>query len=412
MRLPVYLDNHSTTQPDPRVVDSMLPFLREHFGNAASRQHEYGWVAEAAVELARREVAALIGAAAGEIVFTSGATESINLALKGVAGGAASKGRHIITAVTEHRAVLETCAALERSGFSVTHIPVDASGVVDPSAVDQAITPLTILVSLMAANNEIGTIAPMEEIGKVCRARGVLLHSDATQAVGKIPVDVSRWQVDLLSFSAHKMHGPKGVGALYVRSARPPLRIAPQIEGGGHEAGLRSGTANVPAIVGFGTAAELARQEMAEDSARMRTLRDRLVQRLVEGLDGTRLNGHPRHRLPNNANLWFPGAKADAIMMQMKDVAVSSGSACSSASPEPSHVLKALGLSKEQIHASLRFGLSRFTTEEEIDYASTRVVETVHALREQGARFVSSQQTAGTGNAVPIHQQGNHDQII
>ncbi|MEW6510242.1 MAG: cysteine desulfurase family protein [Bacteroidota bacterium] len=380
MTTPVYLDNHATTRVDPRVVDVMLPLMTEGYGNAASRQHVFGWEAEAAVELARKRVAALIGARPEEVVFTSGATESINLAMKGIAESGQGRGNHIVIAATEHRAVLDTAARLTRYGFTVATLSVDGTGRVEPDAVAASITPETILVCLMAANNEIGTLHPVMEIGAVCRERGVLFHTDATQAVGKIPVDVSAWNVDMMSFSAHKMHGPKGAGALYLRGARPRVRLVPLIDGGGHERGLRSGTLNVPAIAGFGMAAEIVRKEMDKDSARVRALRDRLVAGLLAGVPGIRVNGHPVERLPHNANITFPGIQADAMMMAMKDIAVSSGSACSTASPEPSHVLRAIGLSREDALSSLRFGLSRFTNAGEIDYAIDRVTETARAL--------------------------------
>ena len=379
--LPVYLDNHATTKVDPRVVESMLPYFTVEYGNAASRQHEYGWRGEAAVELARKRVGEVIGAAADEIVFTSGATESINLALKGVAGTHIGRGRHIVTATTEHRAVLDTCQHLERYGFTVTYVQVDRHGLVRAEDVASALTPDTILVSIMTANNEIGTIAPIEEIASVCRNAGVLFHTDATQAVGKIAIDAHRLGIDLLSFSAHKMYGPKGIGALFVRSKQPKVRLETQIDGGGHEHGLRSGTLNVPGIVGFGKAAELATQECERDGERTARLRDKLVEGIKEELDDVSVNGHPARRLPNNASLTFPQTKADTLMMEMKDVAVSSGSACSSASPEPSHVLRAIGLSDADVLASLRFGLGRFTTEDEIDFGVRRVVETVKRVR-------------------------------
>jgi cysteine desulfurase len=382
LRLPVYLDNHATTQPDPRVVDAMLPFLREHYGNAASKQHEYGWIAEAAVELARAQVASLLGATAREVTFTSGATESINLALKGIAEAYAGKGKHIVTAATEHRAVLDTCRSLERAGFSVTYVPVGPDGLISAEALANAVSTSTILVSIMAANNEIGTIAPLREIGSLCRERRILFHTDATQAVGKIPLAVSDLPVDLMSFSAHKMHGPKGVGGLYVRASQPAIRIVPHIDGGGHESGLRSGTLDVPGIVGFGKAAEIAKREMGVDMERVQKLRDRLHEGLRSRIDGIRLNGHPALRLPNNLNVVIPGTRSDRVMMDLKsDVAVASGSACSSASPEPSHVLRALGMRDSDVRASLRFGLSKFTTEEEIEYAIERVAGVVRAHR-------------------------------
>jgi cysteine desulfurase len=383
--LPIYLDNHATTRVDPRVVDVMVPYFTEHYGNASSKQHEFGWIGEAAVEVARDQIGRLIGAETSEVFFTSGATESINLALKGIAERYAAKGDHIITAATEHKAVLDTCKRLEMSGLRITYLNVDQYGRVLPADVEEAIADETILVTIMAANNEIGTLAPMEEIGRICRSHGVLFHSDATQAVGKIPVDVARWQVDLMSFSAHKMYGPKGVGALYVNAATQRIRVAPQIDGGGHERGMRSGTLNVPGIVGFGEAAHIAGQEMSSDTQRTRMLRDRLVETLTSQLDGLRVNGHPRDRLPNNANITFPGMRADRMMMDMKDIAVSSGSACSSSAAEPSHVLSALGLTDEEVLSSLRFGLGRFTSEEEIDFAAKRIVETVGRSEKVGS---------------------------
>lgn len=378
---PVYLDNHSTTRVDPRVVDAMNPYWAEEYGNAASRQHEYGWRAEAAIVRAREQVASLVGASAEEVVFTSGATESINLALKGIAETSAGQGRHVITAATEHRAVLDTARRLEQYGFRVTVVPVDGSGLVDPDQVEAAMIPGTILVSVMLANNEIGTIGPIEELAARCRRKKVLLHSDAVQAAGKIPVNVQTLGVDLLSLSAHKMHGPKGVGALVVRKSGAPVRLAAQLDGGGHERGMRSGTLNVPAIVGFGAAAEIALREGTEDASRMSRLRGILVDGILDRIDEVIVNGHPVHRLPNNANLTFPGASADAVMMEMRDIAVSSGSACSSAVPEPSHVLKAIGRSVEDARSSIRFGLGRFTTEEEIVYAVGRVAEAVSRVR-------------------------------
>jgi cysteine desulfurase len=385
MTIPVYLDNHATTRVDGRVIRLMTSLMEEGYGNAASLQHEFGWRAEAAVEQARRRVGALIGALPEEIIFTSGATESVNLALKGVAMADRRAGARIITAVTEHRAVLDTCSRLERDGFQVVRLPVDPCGMVDPDDVRRAMTGETILVSVMMANNEIGTIAPVSAIGALCRERGVPFHTDATQAVGKIPVDMHAMQIDLLSLSAHKMYGPKGTGALAVRRGPPAIRILPQIDGGGHEHGLRSGTLNVPGIAGFGLAAEIAGSVMGEESARLSALRDRLVHGTLECIPGVRINGHPALRLPHNANITFPGAHADAVMMAMKDIAVSSGSACSSALSEPSHVLRAIGLDREEAACSLRFGLGRFTTEEEIAYAIGRVNETVRRIAAHAA---------------------------
>jgi cysteine desulfurase len=393
MKLPVYLDNHATTRVDDRVLQAMLPYFTEKYGNASSRQHEYGWSAEGAVEAARARIASLIGASPSEIVFTSGATESINLALKGIAESLQGKGDHVITAVTEHKAVLDTVGNLERHGFRVTRLPVDQYGMVDPADVEKAITGRTIVVSIMNANNEIGTIARADAVGRICRARGVCFHTDATQAVGRIPVSVRSMNVDLMSFSAHKMYGPKGIGALYVRSSRPAMRLVPQMDGGGHEQGLRSGTLNVPAIAGFGSAAEIAMREMAGDAEHTARLRDELVRAVMSELPGVTSNGHPTERLPNNASLTFTGVDADRLMMDMKDLAVSTGSACSSAMSSPSHVLQAIGLGKEDIRSTIRFGLGRFTTDEEISYAVGRIVETV-----MKARGASARSHVGVGN--------------
>jgi cysteine desulfurase len=397
MNIPVYLDNQATTRVDRRVIDAMIPLMDEVYGNASSTQHEFGWRAEAAVEQARRRVAALIGALPEEIVFTAGATESVNIALKGAVRGLRARGNRIITAVTEHRAVLDTCTRLEQEGFEVIRVPVDRDGMVDPEDVRRAMTPGTILVSIMAANNEIGTIAPVEALGALCSERGVLFHTDATQAAGKVPIDMHAMHIDLLSFSAHKMYGPKGVGALAVRGGRPAIRLVPLLDGGGHEKGIRPGTLNVPGIAGFGVAAEIAAAVMPEESRRLSGLRDRLVGGLTGARDGIRVNGHPIHRLPHNANLLFPGANADAVMMAMKDIAVSAGSACSTASPEPSHVLRAIGLTREETLCSLRFGLGRFTTGEEIDYAIGRVKESVLKI----ARHTGSE--ISRANAESVH---------
>lgn len=393
MKTPVYLDNNATTRVDDRVVQAMLPYFTEKYGNASSRQHEYGWSAEGAVEAARARVASLIGASPAEIIFTSGATESINLALKGVAESLQSKGDHIVSVVTEHRAALDTIDTLERHGFRITRLPVDRDGIVDPERVAAAITERTILVNIMTANNEIGTVAPVAEIGRICRRRHVVLHTDATQAVGKIPVSVGEMNVDLLSMSAHKMYGPKGIGALYVRNSRPALRIVPQMDGGGHERGLRPGTLNVPGIVGFGKAAEIAAAELEKDAAYTGGLRDRLVAGLMEALGDVTLNGHPAKRLPNNASLTFSGVDADRLMMDMKDLAVSTGSACSSATPTPSHVLRAIGLGPRDARATLRFGVGRFNTEEEISYAVGRIVETVKKVRAGAPRHVTQNES-------------------
>ncbi len=381
-RLPIYLDNNSTTKVDPRVVDLMVPYFSEHYGNASSKHHEFGWRAEAAVENSRKQIAGLIGASANEIIFTSGATESINLALKGVAESYSRNGDHIITVATEHKAVLDTCSRLGKQGIQVTILQVDEHGLISLEELEEAITDKTILVSVMMANNEIGTIAPVAGIGKIYRKHNILFHTDATQAVGKIPVDVREMNIDLMSFSAHKMHGPKGVGALYVRNAAPRLKLTAQIDGGGHESGFRSGTLNVPAIVGFGEAARLAGIEMKEEAIRTSHLRDKLVDGILS-IEDSFLNGHPTERLPNNANITFRHADADKIMMEMKDVAVSAGSACSSAEPEPSHVLRAIGLNQDDAKCSIRFGVGRFTTNEEIDIVIERVRDVVSRVREK-----------------------------
>lgn len=384
----IYMDNHATTPLDPRVLDTMLPYFKEKFGNAASRNHRYGWEAEAGVERAREQIAQLIGAKPKEIIFTSGATESDNLAIKGVLEFYREKGNHIVTVVTEHKAVLDTCRALERKGLAtVTYLPVDRYGWIDLDDLRHAITDRTVLISIMHANNEVGTIHPIAAIGKIAKEKGVLFHTDATQAVGKIPVDVETMGIDLMSFTAHKLYGPKGCGALYVRSKGPRVRLAPQIDGGGHERGLRSGTLNVPGIVGFGAACEIARKEMHEEAARLRALRDRLYRGLTSQLDEVYLNGHPTERLPANLNVSFAYVEGESLLMGLKEVAVSSGSACTSATLEPSYVLKALGVGEELAHTSIRFGLGRFNTEEEVEYVIERVVEEVRRLREMSPLY-------------------------
>ena len=392
LQTPVYLDNNATTPVDPRVVEAMLPMFTETFGNAASHSHAFGWRAEAAVEKAREQVARLIGADAKEIIFTSGATESDNLAIKGAAQMYRDKGNHIITCATEHKAVLDTCHYLQGHGFEVTWLPTDETGRVAPAAVAEAITDRTILITIMAANNEIGTIHPIAEIGAVAKKAGVLFHTDATQAVGKIPIDVEAMGIDLLSLSGHKLYGPKGVGALYVRRRGPRVRLAIQMHGGGHERGMRSGTLNVPGIVGVGAAAEICQKEMADDAERLTRLRDRLEKGIVGQLEMVKLNGHPTERLPNTLNLSFAYVEGESLMMKMKDVAVSSGSACTSASLEPSHVLRALGVEDDLAHSSIRFSLGRFTTEEEIDYAVERVVAAVRKLRELSPLYEMAQE--------------------
>jgi len=382
IKLPIYMDNHATTPADPRVVEAMLPYFNEKFGNAASRNHAFGWTAEEAVENARAQVARLINATPKEIVFTSGATESDNLAIKGVAEMYREKGNHIITQVTEHKAVLDACKRLEKYGYEVTYLPVGKDGRIDLDELRRAITPKTILITIMYANNEIGVIQPIEEIGKIAKEKGVFFHSDGVQACGKVPVDVQRDNIDLLSISAHKMYGPKGVGALYVRRRNPRVQLASMIDGGGHERGMRSGTLNVPGIVGFGKAAELCQIEMPEESKRMRALRDRLKENLFAKLDEVYINGSMIHRLPNNLNISFAFVEGESLLMGINDVAVSSGSACTSATLEPSYVLKALGVGEDLAHTSIRFGLGRFNTQEEVDYVAGRLVEVVTRLRE------------------------------
>jgi cysteine desulfurase len=380
LKLPIFMDNHSTTRVDPRVLEAMLPYFSDEFGNAASTTHEFGRRAAAACERARQQVATLFGAEPKEIIFTSGATESDNLAIKGVAAMLRARGNHIVTAATEHHAVLDPCKRLAREGFEVTFLPVDRFGVVSPDDVRGAINERTILVSVMAANNEIGTIEPIAQISRIARERGVLFHTDAAQAAGKIPFDVRTLDVDLASLSGHKMYGPKGVGALYVRR-KPPVRLMPLFDGGGHERNVRSGTLAVPLIVGLGAACELAARELDAESQRIIELRERLHRGLVARVDEITLNGHPTDRLPGNLNLSFAFVEGEALLMSMKDVAVSSGSACTSANPEPSYVLKAIGLSDDLAHASIRFGLGRFSTAEEVDYTIECVAETVARLR-------------------------------
>jgi cysteine desulfurase len=388
MKLPIFLDNHSTTPMDPRVLDAMLPYFVEKFGNAASRNHAFGWAAEEAVELARKQIAKLINADSKEIVFTSGATESDNLALKGVLEMYKEKGTHLITSSTEHRAVLDTAKSLEAKGLAtVTYLPVDKHGMVNPDDVRNAVTDKTVLISVMLANNEIGTINPIREIGKIAKEKGVLFHCDATQGVGKIPVDVQAMGIDLMSFTAHKMYGPKGVGALYVRKKSPRVRLVAQMDGGGHERGMRSGTLPVPLIVGFGKACELCEQEMATETARLTAMRNRLETAIMAGLEESYLNGHPTDRLPGNLNISFAYVEGESLLMGMKDIALSSGSACTSATLEPSYVLRALGVGVELAHSSIRFGLGRFNTEEEVDYTIKKVMEIVTKLREMSPLY-------------------------
>jgi cysteine desulfurase len=382
LKLPIYLDNNATTPMDPRVLQAMTPYFLEHFGNAASRNHPFGWEAEEAVDHARDQVAKLIGADSKEIIFTSGATEADNLAIKGVFEMYASKGNHVITAVTEHKAVLDTCKHIEKSGGEVTYLQVKRDGLIDLKELEAAIRPTTVLIAIMYANNEIGTIMPIKEISAIARKNGILLFTDATQAVGKIPVDVNKDGIDLMAFSAHKMYGPKGVGALYVRRKNPRVKVTAQMDGGGHERGMRSGTLNVPGIVGFGEACELCMLDMEEDTKRISTLRDKLETELLK-LEEAYVNGSPEYRLPHVTNISFKYVEGEGLLMGFnKTIALSSGSACTSASLEPSYVLKALGLGDDLAHSSLRFGLGRFTTEEQIDYTVKAITDTVLKLRE------------------------------
>ena len=388
MKFPIFLDNHSTTPMDPRVLETMLPYFCEKFGNAASRNHPFGWEAEEAVEAARQQIAKLIHADAKELVFTSGATESDNLAIKGVLEMYKEKGDHIITSATEHRAVLDTAKSLEsKKGIKVTYLPVDKYGMVNPEDVRNAITDKTILISIMMANNEIGTINPIKEIGKIAKEKGVLFHCDATQGVGKIPVNVQEMGIDLMAFSAHKIYGPKGVGALYVRKKAPRVRLAPIIDGGGHERGMRSGTLPVPLIVGFGQACELCEQEMPTESVKLATLRDRLQDGIMKHLGEAYLNGHPTQRLPHNLNISFAYVEGESLLMGVKEIALSSGSACTSATLEPSYVLRALGVGSDLAHSSIRFGLGRFNTVDEVDYTAKRIIEIVTKLREMSPLY-------------------------
>jgi cysteine desulfurase len=388
MKFPIYLDYHSTTPTDPRVLETMLPYFTEKFGNAASRNHAFGWEAEEAVEKARKQIARLIGADAKEIVFTSGATESDNLAIKGALEMYQEKGDHVITSQTEHRAVLDTVKALEaKKRLTATYLAVGKVGMINPEDVRNAITPKTVLISIMLANNEIGTINPIKEIGRIAKEKGVLFHVDATQGVGKIPVNVQELGIDLMSFSAHKIYGPKGVGALYVRKKAPRVRLAPMIDGGGHERGMRSGTLPVPLIVGFGKACELCEQEMEAEGKRLAAIRDRLQATIMNGLEAVYLNGHPTQRLPHNLNISFAYVEGESLLMGVKEIALSSGSACTSATLEPSYVLRALGVGSDLAHSSIRFGLGRFTTDEEVDYTAKRIIEVVTRLREMSPLY-------------------------
>jgi cysteine desulfurase len=382
MKTPIYLDNHATTPVDPRVVEAMLPFFTERFGNAASRNHAFGWEAEKAVDQARKQIADLIGANSKEIIFTSGATESNNLAIKGVAEMYAEKGNHIITGAIEHKAVLDTCKRLEKQGYRVTYLPVQKDGRIDLKMLEEAITDKTILITIMYANNEIGVLQPVAEIGKIAHQRKILFHTDAVQAVGKVPVNVLTDNIDLLSLSGHKFYGPKGVGALYVRRKNPRVQLVAQMDGGGHERGMRSGTLNVPGIVGLGKACQLCAEEMPAETKRLSHLRDKLKEAIMSQLDEVYINGSLEHRLPHNINVSFAYVEGESLLMGINDVAVSSGSACTSATLEPSYVLKALGVGEDLAHTSIRFGLGRFNTEEEVDYVIQRVVEVVRKLRD------------------------------
>jgi cysteine desulfurase len=385
VKLPIYLDNHATTPVDPRVLAEMLPYFVEKFGNAASRNHSFGWAAEEAVETARDRVAKLVGATAKEIVFTSGATESDNLAIKGVAETLREKGNHIITAVTEHKAVLDSCKRLERYGYRVTYLPVRKDGLIDLDDLQRALDDNTILVTIMSANNEIGVLQPIAEIGRLCHERGVIFHTDAAQSVGKAPLDVNKQNIDLMSVSAHKVYGPKGVGALYVRRKDPRVQISAMLDGGGHERGMRSGTLNVPGIVGLGKACAVAQEEMLKESCHLAGKRNRLRDSILGRLSEVSINGSMEQRLPGNLNLSFAGVDGESLMMALNDVALSSGSACTTAAIEPSHVLRAIGISDDLAHSSIRFGIGRFNTDGEIDYVADRVVETVLRLRELNA---------------------------
>ena len=387
VHLPIYMDNHATTPMDPRVLEAMLPYFGQIFGNAASRNHQFGWEAEQAVDKAREQIAKLIHCTPKEIIFTSGATESNNLAIKGIAEMYREKGNHIITQVTEHKAVLDTCKKLERQGYEVTYLPVETDGLISLEKLQAAITPRTILVTIMFANNEIGVIQPIEQIGKLCHEKGILFHTDAVQAVGKIPVDVQAMNIDVLSLTAHKIYGPKGVGALYVRRRNPRVQITEQINGGGHERGMRSGTLNVPGIVGLGKACEIAGEEMAAETARLKDLRDYLKQKFENALDYVHVNGNMDHHLPGNLNMSFVHVEGESLLMGINDIAVSSGSACTSATLEPSYVLKALGLGDDVAHSSIRFGLGRFNTRAEVDYVSDKVIDVVQHLREMSPLY-------------------------
>ncbi|MEY2808293.1 MAG: hypothetical protein RIR65_2710 [Planctomycetota bacterium] len=405
MKLPLYFDYQATTPLDPRVLEAMLPYFTEHYGNAASRSHAFGWQAEEAVEQARERIGELLGASGKEIVLTSGATESLNLAIKGVAQMYGEKGRHIVTSLVEHKAVLDTCKHLEKEGFEVTYLQPTKSGRVELEAVRAALRPDTILVCLMWANNEVGTINPIREIGALCKEKGVLFCTDATQAAGKVPIDVDADHVDLLALSGHKMYGPKGVGALYVRRKNPRVRLVAQMDGGGHERGMRSGTLNVPGIAGLGEACRIAKLEMEKDRAHTQGLRDQFEARVMQALDFVTVNGDVRHRLPNNSNLSFSYVEGESLIMGIKDIAVSSGSACTSASLEPSHVLRAMGVGDELAHSSIRFGFGRTTTQEQVDFAVDQLVGAVKRLRELSPLYEMVQEGIDLST---VNWQGGH----
>jgi cysteine desulfurase len=389
LKLPIFMDSQSTTPVDPRVLEEMIPYFTEKFGHPASRNHPFGWEAEGGVDRAREQIAQLIGARdPKEVVFTSGGTEAINLALKGVAEMYREKGNHIVTTTIEQRATLDVCKRLERQGFEVTYVPVGRDGLVDVEAVRAALTDKTILISIMFANNEIGTIQPVAELGKLAKEKGIIFHTDATQAVGKIPVDVEAMGIDLLSATAHMLYGPKGVGALYVRRKNPRVRLAPMVDGGGHERGMRSGTVPVPLVVGFGKAAEICREEMGEESKRLAALRDRLQEQIVSKVDEAYVNGHPTRRLPHNLNISFAYVEGESVLMGLnREAALASGSACTSATLEPSYVISALGVDSELAHSSIRFGLHRFSTEEEVDFVAQKTIEVIHRLREMSPLY-------------------------
>ena len=413
IKLPIYMDNHATTPMDPRVLEEMLPYFMEKFGNAASRNHPFGWAAEEAVELSRERIAKLIGATAKEIIFTSGATESDNLAIKGVAEMYREKGNHIITAVTEHKAVLDTCKHLEKFGFRVTYLPVQKDGLVDLDDLKRAMDDKTILVTIMAANNEIGVLQPIAEIGKLCHERGVIFHTDAVQAIGKVPIDVNKMNIDVASITGHKLYGPKGAGALYVRRKNPRVQLVPLIDGGGHERGMRSGTLNVPGIVGLGKACAIAQEEMPQESCKMAGLRNRLKDSIMSRLDEVYINGSMEHRLPGNLNISFAYVEGESLLMGINDIAVSSGSACTSATLEPSYVLKALGTGDDLAHSSIRFGIGRFNTEAEVDYVArprgrdgAASARTVAALRDGERRRGFEEREVGGRSALEARFQG------